>query len=190
MNVLRRLWYRRKYQDTPFASLFDAPDKGELVALDCETTSLDPKHAELVTIAAVRIRANQILTSQPLQLALHAPDTLDGVSVAIHRIRHQDLKQGLRDREAMEKLLDFIGNRPVVGYHIRYDMEILSRYSRRLFGFPLPNPLVEVSHMYQQRLERLLPNAYYDLSIEAITRHLKLPDSSRHDAWLMLFQRR
>ncbi|UXI01115.1 3'-5' exonuclease [Photobacterium sp. TY1-4] len=182
MNMLSRWWYQHKFKDTPHQALFQRYQGDELVSLDCETTSLDPHSAELVTIAATRIKANRIMTSQSIHLTLRAPGSLDADSVAVHRIRHQDLQEGMEEREALRQLLDFIGNRPLVGYHIRYDKTILDRYYRRLFDFPLPNKVVEVSHLYHERLERLLPNAYYDLSLEAISRHLDLPVPERHDA--------
>lgn len=182
MNRLRRAWYLHKNKHTQYAPLFQRYQGDELVSLDCETTSLDPHSAELVTIAATRIKANRILTSQSIHLSLQAPSSLDGASVAIHQIRHQDLQHGLNNEQALTQLLDFIGNRPLVGYHIRYDKTILDRYYQQYFGFPLPNKLVEVSHLYHERLERLLPNAYYDLSLEAISHHLGLPVPERHDA--------
>lgn len=182
MNILRRWWYQNKFKSSPYQTLFDSYQGDELVSLDCETTSLDPHSAELVTIAATRIKANRILTSQSIHLTLRAPVSLDADSIAIHRIRHQDLQEGLDERQALTALLEFIGNRPLVGYHIRYDKTILDRYFQRLFDFSLPNKMVEVSHLYHERLERLLPNAYYDLSLEAISRHLDLPVPERHDA--------
>ncbi len=182
MNSLRRAWYQHKNKHSQYAALFQRYQGDELVSLDCETTSLDPHSAELVTIAATRIKANRILTSQSIHLSLQAPSSLDGTSVAIHQIRHQDLQHGLNNEQALTQLLDFIGNRPLVGYHICYDKTILDRYFQQHFGFPLPNKLVEVSHLYHERLERLLPNAYYDLSLEAISHHLGLPVPERHDA--------
>lgn len=95
--------------------------QGEYVSLDCETTSLDPNRAELVTIAATKIIDNRILTSQPFEVRLRAPQSLDSGSVKIHKIRHQDLVDGIGEQEAITRLLTFIGNRPLVGYHIRYD---------------------------------------------------------------------
>ncbi|PSW12159.1 3'-5' exonuclease [Photobacterium sanctipauli] len=182
MNFLHRWWYQHKLRHSPYRELFDRYQGEELVSLDCETTSLDPHSAELVTIAATRIKANRILTSQSIHLTLRAPSSLDAGSVTVHRLRHQDLNQGLDEVQALDKLLDFIGNRPLVGYHIRYDKTILDRYFRRHYGFSLPNKMVEVSHLYHEQLERQLPNAYFDLSLEAISRHLDLPVPPRHDA--------
>lgn len=182
MNWLQRKYWHYKLKGSPYQSLFCTPDKTEYVSLDCETTSLDPNRAELVTIAATKIIDNRIITSQPFEVRLRAPQSLDSGSVKIHRIRHQDLVDGISEKEALLELLDFIGNRPLVGYHIRYDKKILDFACLRQLGFPLPNPLIEVSQIYHDKLERHLPNAYFDLSLDAICKHLELPIQDKHDA--------
>ncbi|EJA7355724.1 3'-5' exonuclease [Vibrio parahaemolyticus] len=182
MNLLQRKYWHYKLKGSPYQSLFCAPHKTEFVSLDCETTSLDPNRAELVTIAATKIIDNRILTSQPFEVRLRAPQSLDSGSVKIHKIRHQDLADGISEKEALLKLLTFIGNRPLVGYHIRYDKKILDLACQRQLGFPLPNPLIEVSQIYHDKLERHLPNAYFDLSLDAICKHLELPIQDKHDA--------
>lgn len=182
MNWLQRKYWHYKLKGSPYRSLFCAPNKSELVSLDCETTSLDPNRAELVTIAATKIIDNRIIISQPFEVHLRAPQSLDSGSVKIHRIRHQDLLDGISEKDALLKLLDFIGNRPLVGYHIRYDKKILDLACRRQLGFPLPNSVIEVSQIYHDKLERHLPNAYFDLSLEAICKHLDLPIQDKHDA--------
>ncbi|HCH1012560.1 TPA: 3'-5' exonuclease [Vibrio parahaemolyticus] len=182
MNWLQRKYWHYKLKGSPYQSLFCAPHKTEFVSLDCETTSLDPNRAELVTIAATKIIDNRILTSQPFEVRLRAPQSLDSGSVKIHKIRHQDLADDISEKEALLKLLAFIGNRPLVGYHIRYDKKILDLACQRQLGFPLPNPLIEVSQIYHDKLERHLPNAYFDLSLDAICKHLELPIQDKHDA--------
>ncbi|MDK9759918.1 3'-5' exonuclease, partial [Vibrio sp. D173a] len=143
----------------------------------------DPNQAELVSIAATKIVGNRIITSQPFEVRLRAPQSLDSNSIKIHRIRHQDLKHGVEEKQAISALLDFIGNRPLVGYHIRYDKKILDKACLKHFGFPMPNPLVEVSQLYQEKLEKHLPNAYFDLSLDTICRQLDLPlPTNKHDA--------
>ncbi|WP_347360376.1 3'-5' exonuclease [Vibrio vulnificus] len=182
MNWFRRQYWHYRLKGSPYQSLFGAPSGHEYVSLDCETTSLDPNRAELVTIAATKIIDNRIITSKPFEVRLRAPQSLDSGSVKIHKIRHQDLVDGLSEKEALIKLIDFIGNRPLVGYHIRYDKKILDLACLRHLGFPLANSLVEVSQIYHDKLEKHLPNAYFDLSLDAICRHLDLPIQDKHDA--------
>ncbi|MGD8117077.1 3'-5' exonuclease [Vibrio sp. TRT 29B02] len=179
--IVRRYWYY-KLKGSPYQPLFASVKKGEYVSLDCETTSLDPNRAELVTIAATKIIDNRIITSKPFEVRLRAPQSLDSGSVKIHKIRHQDLVDGIDEKQALIQLLEFIGNRPLVGYHIRYDKKILDLACLKQLGFPLPNPLIEVSQIYHDKLEKHLPNAYFDLSLDAICRHLDLPMQDKHDA--------
>lgn len=83
MNWLQRKYWHYKLKGSPYQSLFCTPDKTEYVSLDCETTSLDPNRAELVTIAATKIIHNRIITSQPFEARLRAPQSLDSGSVKI-----------------------------------------------------------------------------------------------------------
>ncbi|SHO58041.1 3'-5' exonuclease [Vibrio quintilis] len=186
MNWLRRIYWHYKLKDSPYRSLFRtvlrAAKHHEYIALDCETTSLDPRQAQLVTIAAVKVKHNRIVTSQSFEVHLKAPVTLDKHSVRIHRIRHQDLTQGIAEHDALKQLIQFIGNQPLIGYHIHYDKTILDSACRRHLGFPLPNPIIEVSQIYQQKLEMQLPNAYFDLSLDVICHQLDLPSPERHNA--------
>ena len=182
MNWLQRRYWYYKLKGSPFQHYFGALSKGEYVSLDCETTSLDPKRAELVTIAATKIIDNRIITSKPFEVRLRAPQSLDSGSVRIHKIRHKDLEDGIDEKQALLQLINFIGNRPLVGYHIRYDKKILDLACRKQLGFPLPNPLIEVSQIYHDKLEQHLPNAYFDLSLDAICKHLDLPLQDKHDA--------
>ncbi|CAM4286633.1 3'-5' exonuclease [Vibrio agarivorans] len=182
VHWIKRQYWHHKLKGSPYQVLFQAPEEGEYVSLDCETTSLDPHRAELVTIAATKIIDNRILTSQPFEVRLRAPQSLDEGSIKIHHIRHHDLQDGLDEKQALTALLNFIGNRPIVGYHIRYDKTILDLACIKHLGFPLPNKVIEVSQIYHDKLERHLPNAYFDLSLDAICRHLDIPLQNKHDA--------
>lgn len=183
MNWIQRHLWRYRLKNSPYQSLFNKPNCGELVALDCEATSLDPNKAELLTIAAVKIVGNRILTSQPFEVSLRAPDSLCSDSIKIHKLRHHDLIDGVSEKQALEKLIDFIGNRPMVGYHIRYDKKMLDIACRKHLGFPLPNQMVEVSLIYQDKLQKHLPNGYFDLSMDSICQHLGLTVEDKHDAF-------
>ncbi|MFA0088529.1 3'-5' exonuclease [Vibrio sp. 10N.261.51.F12] len=182
MNPITRFWWQRKLKGSPYAALFARPSIDECVSLDCETTSLDPNVAEIVTIAATKIIDNRVITSAPFEVHLRAPQSLDEASIKIHHITHHDLKHGISEQHAIRSLIDFIGNRPLVGYHIRYDKKILDRVTKKHLGFPLPNTLIEVSQLYNDKLLRMLPNGYFDLSLEAICRHLQIPAYNKHDA--------
>ena len=182
MNWLMRQYWLHHLEGSPYRYLFEKTTPNEYVSLDCETTSLDPNQAELVTIAATKILNNRIILSQPFEVHLRPPTSLNEDSIKIHQIRHQDLHDGITEKEALQQLLAFIGHRTLVGYHIRYDKKILDIACRKHLGFPLPYKHVEVSQLYQDKLAKQLPNAYIDLSLDSICKHLELPIQDKHDA--------
>lgn len=63
LAALKTAWARKRLSSPDYAHLFDGhPD--EMVSVDCETTSLNVREAELLSIGAVRIRGNRVLTSE------------------------------------------------------------------------------------------------------------------------------
>jgi DNA polymerase-3 subunit epsilon len=178
----RRRWLGRAFREGEFAPLFAPPPNDERIALDFETTSLDPERAEIVSIGAVRIQGNRLLTGEALTLKVQPPASLSAQSVVIHGLRHQDLQQGLTLEAALRLLLDFIGPRELVGYHIAYDLRILNLACQRLWGLTLPQRGIEVSRLYHDNLYRRYPDAAIDLHLAAICQHLALPPLPAHDA--------
>ena len=187
---LLRAWRRRRglrrLRDPGYAFLFEPPPPREWVALDCETTGLDRRRDEIVAVAAVRIVDTRILSSQRLQLLVR-PRGEPGQSARVHRLRGSDLAAGLPLREAVERLLRFVGSRPLVGYYLEFDVAMIERELRPWLGIGLPQERVEVSALYHDHKLRQLPEwarqgqVRIDLSLQAMMRDLDLPLREAHD---------
>jgi DNA polymerase-3 subunit epsilon len=67
-QALRREWMLYHMGDQRFRFMFDAPPENEWVSVDCETTGLNVGRDEIISIGAVRIVGDRILTSQRLEL--------------------------------------------------------------------------------------------------------------------------
>ncbi|MCU5782373.1 DNA polymerase III subunit epsilon [Alcanivorax balearicus MACL04] len=183
MHTLKRIWQRHRHGDGPFSHLFELPtDSDELVAIDCETTGLDVRRAELVSVAAVPISHGRVRAGAALNLHVQAPASLDATSIRIHRLRPVDLREGGDVRRVLEELLAFIDNRPLVGWCLSFDMAILNRYTKALFGFELPNRRIELSSLYQKRLRHRQPEQVADLRFEQVAADLGVPVMGRHSA--------
>ena len=157
LGALRRGWMLYHLADAHFAFMYDDPPADEWVALDCETTGLDVRRDQIVSIGAVRIVGNRLLTSQRLELLVRPERALQVASVRVHRLRERDVAQGLDPQQAMRRLLDFIGSRPLVGYYLEFDVAMLNREIWPMLGVRLPQPKIEVSAMYYDYKNRQLP---------------------------------
>ncbi|WP_375055728.1 3'-5' exonuclease [Zobellella sp. DQSA1] len=183
MLPLKRLWLARKFAHTPWRHLFEPYRGDELIAIDTETTGLNPRQADVLSIAAVPIKGNRILTSQRLELTLTASHKLTADSIRIHGLRHQDLQQGLSAHRALPLLLGFIQNRPLLGYHVLFDIAILSRLTKEQFGFDLPNRHLELANLYRRRQLMQNPELEPNLGFDHMARELDVPLLARHTAF-------
>jgi DNA polymerase-3 subunit epsilon len=184
LERLRRNWLRRRLKDEAYAFLFDPEPPGELVSIDCETTALDIERAQLLAVAAIRIRGDRILTSERLELVVRPKGQPGEGGVLIHQLRPIDIERGVPADQAIEQVLRFIGSRPLVGYYLEFDVAILNRLVRPKIGIPLPNRQLEVSALYYDRKQRRLPpGSNIDLRFGTIRADLDLPEHAEHDAF-------
>ena len=180
---LRNAWYRRRLKRPEYDCLFAVPPEDEWVSVDCETTGLDPARDEIVSIGAIPIRGERILTSQRLELLVRPSVAPNVDSVRVHRLRRMDLEGGLPPGEAARRFLDFVGNRTLVGYYLEFDVAMLDRLVRPLLGVPLPNRQIEVSGLYYDYKFAQQVDGNVDLSFDLMRKDLGLPEREAHDAF-------
>ncbi len=178
----RRFFKRRALKDERFAFLFDPPPPGEFVSLDCETTGLDPKSDAILSIGAVRICENRVETSQALHLFVQPGKEISAESIKIHHLRHCDLAGAMSLSEAIERLLYFIGPRPLVGYHLSFDRAMINNAIQPHIGTTLPNEMIEVAERFYRYKMRTAPQGYIDLRFDTILKDLELPVLGKHSA--------
>ena len=181
-RTIRRMKEKMEHKSGPYAHLFKPYDGDEVVSLDCETTGLDVKTADIISIGAVKVKGKKVLTSERLDIKLKPPKTLTGDSIKIHKIRAADLVDGIELEEALEKVLAFVGNRPILGYYVNYDIRMLDKFIRPKFGFGLPCKAIELSHVYHDIIKWRMVGGNVDLRFDTISRKLDIPMLERHTA--------
>ena len=175
-------WNRKKLRDIRFDFLFDEPLPNEYVCLDCETSGLNSKKDEILSIGAVHIKDNKILMRKTFNIFLKPSKNINVESIKIHHIRPVDLENGIDAQEAIYQLLDFIGSRPIVGYYIKFDVAMISRYTKEFIGIKLPNKTIEVSSMYYKTIRKRSDYQFVDLRFDTILKKLDIPILGNHDA--------
>ncbi|WP_422845343.1 3'-5' exonuclease [Acidovorax sp. M2(2025)] len=184
----RRRWLQHRLRRPEYAFVLEPGPPGEWVAIDCETTGLDVRTDEVVSIGAVRVCGQRIVASERLELLVRPAGPVSAESVRIHRLRAQDVAQARPLPELLPQLLHFIDGRPLVGYYLEFDVAMLNRAVRPWLGIGLPQPCIEVSALYYDYRFRQLPpyqqhaNADIDLRLATLVRELDLPAREAHDA--------
>ncbi len=130
LKNLMNAWRRKNLKDKKYEYLFDEPPHDEYICLDCETTGLNPKKDEILSIGAVIIKENKVLMRKTLNIFVKPSKNVTEESIKIHHIRPIDLENAVEPKEAIMELLDFMGNRPIVGYYIKFDVAMISKYTK------------------------------------------------------------
>ena len=173
----------RKRLNNPEYDVLYQEHADEIVSIDCETTSLDVKEAEIISIGAVKIRGNTILTSESFYVIVKPEGMLQAANVTVHGLRPKDLSNGIPVQDAIKQLLAFIGGRPLLGYYLEYDVAMINKFLQPMLGIKLPQKQIEVSSLYaRQEAKYNYYDNYVDLRMASIIKKLQIPDLPRHDA--------
>ena len=180
---LKRKLSRHFLRDPDYAFLFEPPPPDEAVSIDCETTGLNVRKDDIVTVAAIRIRGNRILTSETFAASVKPECALNPEAIKVHKLREQDVADGKPMAEILPPLLRFVGSRPLVGFYLEFDVAMLNKHVRRLIGVNLPNPQIEVSGLYYDlKYGDAPPGTQVDLRFLSLMEDLRLPVLDQHDA--------
>ena len=99
----------------------DQAKAGEFVIIDVETTGTDPKMADLVEVAAVRVKGGKITDRWSTLVNPGRPI----VGNQMHGITDKDVKGAPSPAEAARKALDFAGDALIVGHSVGFDIAFL-----------------------------------------------------------------
>ncbi len=181
-HKLMHQYYRSKLRDKRYEFLYDT-HTDELVSFDCETTSLNVAEAQIISIGAVKIRGNKILTSETFEILIKPEGMMEATNVTIHGLRPKDLTDGTTVEDAIEQFLHFVGGRPLVGYFLEYDVAMVNKFLKPMLGINLPQPQIEVSRLFHaQETKHKYYDAEIDLTMANMVKTLGIPDLPRHDA--------
>ncbi|MEA2049423.1 MAG: 3'-5' exonuclease [Campylobacterota bacterium] len=173
---------KKNLKDQKYNYLFEPYIGDEYVCFDCETTGLDTKKDEIISIGAIIIKNNKILHSKKFERFVKTTKPLTKENITIHHIRQCDIKNAHNIDDVIVEFINFVGNRPLVGYYLEFDVAMINRYLKPQFGIKLPNKQFEVSGLYYDMMIKKYPNGNIDLRFDTIMNKLSLPRLAKHDA--------
>lgn len=100
-------------------------NKNSYVAIDLETTGLDPKRERIIEIGAVRVEQGEI--TNRFSSFVNPRMELEPRIVELTGIRDEMLKDAPEISALIREVLDFCGDLPLLGHHIIFDYSFLKR---------------------------------------------------------------
>ena len=174
---------KKNLKDKKYSFLFDKPLENEYACFDCETTGLNPQIDDIISIGAVLIKNNTIVSSKKFVKFVKPKTKLQAEAIKVHHIRECDLENAEEIDDVIVEFLEFIGNRKLVGYFLEFDMAMINKYLKPKLGITLPNDAIEVSAIYHDFKIEAIPQSHIDLRFDTILRELQIPSLGKHDAY-------
>ena len=154
-----------------------------LLALDFETTGLDPGRDAILSMGWVPLQAGIIQAGRGQHHIILINHPLPEATIKLHGITHQRMETGLSLEEALERLFAALqGRLPLVHFH-RIERRFLATACRQHYGCAPPLPMVDTFELARRQLERQgYPLTRDALRLDSLRQQYGLPDKPPHHA--------
>ena len=145
------------------------------IVLDTETTGLDYTKEKMVEFAAVRLENGKI--KDEFQTLINPQQHIRKSSIAIHGITPEMVEDAPTEEEAIPKILEFIGDYPIVAHNAIFDFCFINEASKRVTGKEIKNERIDTQQMFKE--------IYPDLEahgLNALTDKFKVELTNHHRA--------
>ena len=85
------------------------------------------KKDQILSVGAIKVKGDAILTSERLDFLVRPKEPVSERTILIHHIRPVDLENAVPVDEAIRRVLDFVGPRPLIGYFLEFDVGMLEQ---------------------------------------------------------------
>jgi DNA polymerase III epsilon subunit family exonuclease len=181
---------RLPYIEPSIGSVLDFADatdaKRELVVIDVETTGTDPKMSDLVELGAVKVKGTKVVDRWSTFVNPGRPI----VGNQMHGITDKDVKGAPSPSEAVDKLLDFVGDALIVGHNVGFDLGFIEEAKGDGFRFQpgtYLDTLVIAREGYPGAESYKLPDLARFFGVELSQSHRALPDAEATANLLLWF---
>ena len=145
------------------------------IVLDTETTGLDFTREKIIEFAGIRLENGKI--KEEFQTLINPHQHIRKSSMAIHGITQEMVADAPSEEEAIPKILEFIGDYPIVAHNAIFDYSFLNEAKLRVTGEKLENPRIDTQMMFKEIAPDLESHG-----LEALTHRFNVDLKNHHRA--------
>lgn len=153
-----------------------------LLALDFETTGLNPKQDAILSVGWVPVTKGRIQVGKGVHRIVRINQPLPEKTIKIHGVTHQRMRQGLSLESVLEELFAAMEGRLLLVHFARIERAFLHTVLKHLAGCTPPLPMVDTFHIAQSRMRHLPHIPPQQLRLYALREHYHLPRYPAHHA--------
>ena len=142
------------YLATPFPDSRSDCREIEIVALDLETTGLDPRKDVILSIGLVHIDRFSVKLNTAWHSIVRIDRAIPGESAVIHQITDDQAAAGAPIEELLPELLGRLAGKPMLVHYSAIEQNFIDTACRRLYGAPFLIPIIDTLEIGQRVFER------------------------------------
>lgn len=173
----------RDFLAVPFPDPKTPINELDLLAVDFETTGLDPVNDKLLSVGMVDIKRLQIPLGTSFHQIIRTEAPLKAENVIIHQITDDAKDAGAALTQVVERLLEQLAGKAMLAHYHRIEHEFLNQACLLLYNAPIIFPIVDTLMIQKQQWDKgLLPYNPSQLRLSNLRDHYKLPHHKAHNA--------
>ena len=178
--ALTQLQLERRCKLAAHRALDERPlHQQRFVILDLETSGLNMRRDQVLSIGAVVIDNGAIDLSQQFECTLQRDGHQASASTLIHGIAPNAIANGEDPAEALLSFMEFVGDSPLLAFHAEFDQRMLARALKQSLGYRLQHAFFDVAEIAPLVCPKAkLPHA----GLDDWTQHFGLQVQQRHHA--------
>lgn len=125
-----------------------------LMAMDFETTGLDPENHDIVSIGLIPFDMQRIYCRRAKHLLVRPAGKLEELSISFHGITHSQLQDAPEFGAVLESLLHYLEGKVVVVHYHQIERYFLWQHVMRAQGIELLFPVIDTMRIEEQILQQ------------------------------------
>lgn len=147
------------------------------VVISTETSGLNPEKDVILSIGSFAVVDNSIIIQDSFEAVLLQLKYFQENGLSNEFIIESKMKK-LEEADAIQALIDYVGNAVLVGHHINFDIEMINEALERLDCGRLKNEALDIDVMYR-KLNDINDKQF---SLDDLCEIYKIPKSDRHSS--------
>ncbi len=187
----RVLWARarpgpmKSYYRTDYATLDSPWDHVNFLAIDLETTGLDPRKDEILSVGFVPIRAGAVCLGEARHMLARPTRAIPEQTAVIHGLTDDRMTLAPALADVMPVVLKALTGHVPLAHFATIERCFLSWACRRLYDLPLTVPYVDTLALEQRTLDRRQASiSKGSLRLHAARERYGLPRYKAHNAMI------
>lgn len=177
-------WLVSYYEQT--AGIDDNRDarSHDFAVIDLEATGLDKHKDKIISFGFIPLRDFEIWPGKSFQCYIKQT-YFDKETIPIHGILHEDIKDGLSEKEFLESTIPRLSGKVIVGHHVGYDIAMINQALLRHFDAELINPTIDTGVLYKKAYpSKFIYNKYQNPipTLDEIAAEFEIKTRDRHSA--------